>query len=357
MKHTYGYTNFFNADILESLNKSSFTVQSFLSGLNFDALMISEYNKKMLRIKFDNKNRTFQIYAYIISIVLGQMSKPLDQVVLVDYGGGSGIFSLLAKELGIGTVIYVDIYDQSCKDFQVLNNLSASRVDHIVHGDISSLQSFVEANGITVDAICSYDVIEHIYDIDSFFCDLSCIMPSNGVVVFGSGANIYNPLINLFIRYGHIKFEFFSQKNFPGRKERDSLDAYYDIRKNIIKKYVPELELNDVTYLARKTRGLIRDDIIKQVDFFKRNGMVELRPDGFTNTCDPETGNWAEHLISFKRLREVMKASNFSASILPGYWTAERRFVFIKKLLNRIIKRRILPFFISPYYVLVGFKK
>jgi len=319
--------------------------------------MISEYNKKMLRIKLDNKNRTFQIYAYIISIVLGQMSKPLDQVVLVDYGGGSGIFSLLAKELGIGTVIYVDIYDQSCKDFQVLNNLSANKVDHIVHGDISSLQSFVEANGITVDAICSYDVIEHIYDIDSFFRDLSCIMPSNSVVVFGSGANMYNPLINLFIRYGHIKFEFFSQKNFPGRKERDSLDAYYEIRKNIIKKYVPELESNDVTYLARKTRGLIRENIIKQVDFFKRNGMVESRPDGFTNTCDPETGNWAEHLISFQRLRSVMSVNNFVTQILPGYWAEERRFVFIKKVFNKIIKGKIFPFVISPYYVLVSSKK
>jgi 2-polyprenyl-3-methyl-5-hydroxy-6-metoxy-1,4-benzoquinol methylase len=346
-----------SCNYFKKLNYASLSVLNFLNSLDFNSLEISDYNKEMMRIKLNNKNRTFQIYMYILSIAIERINKPFDQVVLVDYGGGSGIFSLLAKELGIGTVIFVDIYDQSCKDFQVLNNLSANRVDHIVHGDISSLQSFVEANGITVDAVCSYDVIEHIYDIDSFYRDLSCVMPSNGVVVFGSGANMYNPFINLFIRYGHMKFEFFSQKNYPGRKERDSLDAYYNIRKNIINNYDPELESNDVAYLARKTRGLIREDIIKQVDFFKCNGVVESRPDGFTNTCDPETGNWAEHLISFHRLRTVMNANNFTTSIFPGYWAAERRFIFIKKILNKIIKRKMLPFVFSPDYVLVGSKK
>lgn len=93
------------------------------------------------------------------------------------------------------------------------------------------------------------------------------------------------------------------------------------------------MDRQDVKYLARKTRGMIREDIVRQIDLFKRNGIVELSPDGFTNTCDPVTGNWAEHLISFKKLRAVMNANNFTASILPGYWTAERRFVFVKKCL------------------------
>lgn len=52
-----------------------------------------------------------------------------------------------------------------------------------------------------------------------------------------------------------------------------------------------------------------------------------------------------------------MSANNFTASIFPGYWTAERRFVFVKKLLNKMINIKMLPFIFSPYYVLVGTKK
>lgn len=99
MNYTSAYNNLLNSDILKILNESSCSVQSFLSRINFDALMISEYNKKMIRIKLNNKNRTFHIYTFIMSIVLMQTSKPLDQVVLVDYGGGSGIFLCWPKRL------------------------------------------------------------------------------------------------------------------------------------------------------------------------------------------------------------------------------------------------------------------
>ena len=37
-------------------------------------------------------------------------------MVLIDYAGGVGDLSLLAKELGIGTVIYNDISDELAKD-------------------------------------------------------------------------------------------------------------------------------------------------------------------------------------------------------------------------------------------------
>lgn len=40
--------------------------------------------------------------------------------VFVDYGAGTGIMSLLAREMGFGAVLYVDIYDVSCRDAELI---------------------------------------------------------------------------------------------------------------------------------------------------------------------------------------------------------------------------------------------
>ena len=76
--------------------------------------------------------------------------------------------SFLAKEIGIGKVIYNDIYDISCDDVKVLSSHLRLPIDYIVHGGIDELISFSNQIDTPVDALVSYDVIEHIYDIYGF---------------------------------------------------------------------------------------------------------------------------------------------------------------------------------------------
>lgn len=75
--------------------------------------------------------------------------------------------SLLAAELGVGTVIYNDIYDVSCKDIEILSNALGLKPDHIVCGDVDDLVSYLQEKSISINVIVSYDVLEHIYDVDS----------------------------------------------------------------------------------------------------------------------------------------------------------------------------------------------
>ena len=48
-----------------------------------------------------------------------------------------------------------------------------------------------------------------------------------------------------------------------------------------------------------------------------------------SNTCDPLTGNWAEHLLDFNKIIEITTKS-FKVEIVPGYLPFS--FLFIEKL-------------------------
>jgi len=39
-----------------------------------------------------------------------------------------------------------------------------------------------------------------------------------------------------------------------------------------------------------------------------------------TNTCDPYTGNWIEHLMNPYHLQETLIFNGFNAEVLPIYW-------------------------------------
>jgi len=64
-----------------------------------------------------------------------------------------------------------------------------------------------------------------------------------------------------------------------GFKERDSLLAFLDSRREIISKYSEELTADEIESLALKTRGLIEDDIRKCVRQYieKKRGTKRVR--------------------------------------------------------------------------------
>ena len=48
--------------------------------------------------------------------------------------------------------------------------------------------------------------------------------------------------------------------------------------------------------------------------------MLPAAPVHPTNTCDPRTGNWAEHLMDLGTLRKKLAARGFESRILTGYY-------------------------------------
>jgi hypothetical protein len=122
----------------------------------------------------------------------------------------------------------------------------------------------------------------------------------------------------------------------------------------MISAYAPNLRSEQVEHLSHATRGLVKSDIEKCVDEFRQHGSVTYHPDHPTNTCDPYTGNWCEHLMSTRWLQQVLEDEGFSVEILAGYYPLWGSFPKkgVKFLLNvaiRLLGRR--GMFIAPYYV------
>jgi hypothetical protein len=70
---------------------------------------ISEYNQRYLREKIRSAKSILDLYGRLLYLSIRNSDVSLEHFVLVDYGGGTGCLSFLAKEMGIGTVIYNDI--------------------------------------------------------------------------------------------------------------------------------------------------------------------------------------------------------------------------------------------------------
>lgn len=146
-----------------------------------------------------------------------------------------------------------------------------------------------------------------------------------------------------------------------GDKQRDTLRSFLSVRKEMIYSMAPDLSREDIESLAGRTRGMRRDDIMRAVSEFKRGGKLPDPPAHPSNTCDPYTGNWAEHLMDPFSLRSILRREGFAAEALPGYWDPCQRpkwKAVMKSMTNMAIS--VLGehgLCISPYYVLCGTKR
>lgn len=141
--------------------------------LNIENISISEYNKRYLSEK--NLSELF-LYADFLWNIYKYHGFPNN---LLDYGGGSGLLGMFAKYLGVKNVYYIDIYDVSCKDVEMIANELKIYLNDYICGDIDEVIEYSLLSDIYFDAIVSYDVLEYIYDLDNFFKKLPQVCESN----------------------------------------------------------------------------------------------------------------------------------------------------------------------------------
>lgn len=353
----YFYANaLLPADMIlrKKINLAAGRLYGKLIKIDLKDLNVSEYNRKYFGNKLNNLESVLQLYSYHLLWGLFLANLDLQDCTCVDYGGGCGILSLLAKELGIGTVVYNDIYDVSCQDAQCIASSVHLDADHYVCGDISELSNYVRAKRLEVCTIVSYDVIEHIYNLNDFISKLPGIPNKSLSIVFGSGANAHNYLTRRRLMKKQIQCEFFDRQRVWGHKERDSLRSYFDIRRDILTALAPELSSAEVRRMATLTRGLMRDDIAKVLEEYRSTGRIFYGPDHPTNTCDPYTGNWAERLMKVGDIKDMVTRAGFKARILNGYYGSGRG--LIRNLRNNLLNVLISSFRdeglrIAPYFM------
>jgi 2-polyprenyl-3-methyl-5-hydroxy-6-metoxy-1,4-benzoquinol methylase len=177
-------------DIRRHLAAGARRLEGKLKALQLPDEPISPFIRAYFRSNIDHVQAAMQRYSFLLSWALrSRQAKGLEEVVLVDYGGGSGVLCLLAREIGIGTVIYVDIYDVCCRDAQSIGRRLNLEADHYVHADIEDLVAYLRKKELVCNTVMSYDALEHIYDIDHFFHHLQGITQGPLTLTLASGAN------------------------------------------------------------------------------------------------------------------------------------------------------------------------
>lgn len=295
---------------------------------------ISAYNKVYLsRLIAELPYRTKIFHAVIAEVCL-QTHKPVQDIVLVDYGGGTGLLSCYARWVGIGKVIYIDIFDQSAQDAMTIAAQLDLTADTYLVGEVSVLQT-------KPHALVSTDVIEHIYSLNDFFATCYRLNPKL-IQVHITGANPYNPIIRRRLMALQKRNENEYHAPAVGAKPSDDYRAYKEIRQIWLQEnYAQELSVNEIQQLVLLSRGCNFDDIRVMADDYLKNKQFPVRTLHPTNTCDPNTGNWSERLLSQEDLQsfctefgwqctyEAFEFNNRQANMIKN---------FVWHILNRIGK-------------------
>jgi len=320
------------------INKSIRSLKERINCLNPRELIISDYSREYLRKYLNNYPYFMSAYSQLLLKALAKTDKSAEESVFVDYGGGCGVLSLLAKLMGFRTVIYNDIYEKTLSDARAISDKLGIHIDYYMKGDAEDFVKEIHRLNIHPDLICSFDVLEHIYDLETWISTISSIPGFS--LLFMTGANPKNPIIAGKLRKLHRRAEYSGCEKNIRYNDVFLNNSFLKQREIIIREMFPKLNDNDVEFLSRNSRGLRKEDIGKMVRRYIDSGVTGYQVNHPTNTCDPYTGSWAERLIDLKKLIIFCKKNELNIEITNSFYNYSSGFLpdAAKFLLNQLIK-------------------
>jgi hypothetical protein len=108
----------------------------------------------------------------------------------------------------------------------------------------------------------------------------------------------------------------------------------------MIERQARGLTPHKINMLASRTQGLAGKELEEAIETYRRTGKLPDPSAHNSNTCDPVTGVWAEHLLSREQYRDIIRTEYFDVQFLPGFWDthySSRLKNIAAKLANRLI--------------------
>ena len=303
------------------------------------------------------------IYKRIIDLAVSKTQKPINELSVLDYGTGNGFLGMFAKHSGFNKVWVCDISDSFLEAARKIASVMKIDIEDFIFGDITAVHNSFKEKETRPDILLATDVIEHIYDLDSFFVCLRQINPDL-VCAFTTAASPFNYYKVRQFRKLQYQDEYIGYKDFS-EKELNTKGftpmSFYEQRKKIIQAHFPSLSNELVQQLAKNTRGKRKADILKSIEDFLVSGQAIMPYEDPYWICDPETGSWTERILSMDIYQRLFNKNGFDLSLYNGFYNEHSRKgakASILKFLNRQIdKHQRIGKYAAPFIILLGTPK
>lgn len=325
---------------------------AILSNLDLTSLHFEKYQLAYLKNLLFHKNYFLRIYAKVLNEVLNKSNKRKEDIFLIDYGAGNGLLGLFAKFVGFGKIVQIDTSPGFINSQKTLSQKLNIPIAENILSDFEILEKF-ETD--PPDALVGTDVVEHIYDLGKFFSTLKKLN-KNIIIVFTTASNDRNWWKKKKIIRAQHKDEW---KGDDSENGAESILSFREVRKNIIKTQLPEINDTELKEFIIKTRGLRKDDIIKACNIFKEKKLFPKLISHPTNTCDPLSGSWTERFLTFSEYKNLFAKNGFSLSIKNGFYNQyhggiKAGVLYLLNILIKVFGKS--GSFISPFIILTGEK-
>ena len=298
----------------------------------------ADYYASSILVKIPNVLAYLEVYAYIIANAMP--SKDLEDISMLDFGGGAGFMSLLAKQAGIGSVVYHDRDPGAHARAQVIGEALSLQADQYLCGT----EDILREHPARFDSIVSSDVLEHVYDPRNVIKCWAAASAPGAKMFHQTGANSRN----------------LHQRWWLSKLQRESEQRYIlKSRQDLIGGYAQTLSQEEIGLLAQKTRGLDANDIKTAVDNYLVSQKIP-EPEHPTNTCEIN-GYWIERFMEPQDVADLCNENGFDAEVRGSRWgIGKSRFLpaTIKRACNLLALTSIwISLRVTFYYCIAAEKK
>ncbi len=317
-----------------AINKACNELFVKIPALDIDSLPFEPYFKWYFKkCHLGRPHFSLKTSARLLYNAIQSTGKPWQNVVIMDYGAGLGTLYLIAKIIGVKKIIYNDLMPEFATPAAAVDAALGYPMDEYIIGDTEATLQQLKKDNIICDVIVSRNVLEHIYHLPTYYNLVQQHQPQ-AILYNSTTANYNNPL-------AHVQHIYLHYKAKPALIQRKII---------AIHKVIPDLNKNTATKLATALIQYGSIDFDTALQTFVNKGTWPTNKKDYTNVCD-ETGNWREHLLSYKQHQQV--ASNYKVTFVPGFWDVDYKNPLLKTI--GIIGNAITNMLGSKGYVAASF--
>lgn len=300
------------------------------------------YFRKMFESNYDYFPHMVKRAEHILKLTGSQTE------TVLDFGCGPGLWTILIGILG--DVRHVYGIDRSEEKINALNAVAMHiGIEDKVTGVLGDGHKLEYQDG-HFDLCMANDVLSHVMNLDKSLSEITRTLKNGGAFFMYDGNNSLNLVEKIEMRKRLEQCE-----NGPVNAKYTGLsDTYVNMRRNIIRSEFKDISETTIETMAKKTKGMHKDQIKRACEQYLKNGKIDEVADFLYR--NPRTGEKMEFSFNpYQFKKELDNKYGLKCRVLPVFTSTP---ITWKNIAGKIIKHTH-PFSLlfAPGFELIGIKK